>query len=369
MYSVAYSCVAGALPMRHGWQLAFPADSPICRESIFDDSKVILMLKQFIGRLARLMALAVIMGAGLGLAMAQAEPTMNQIYQAAQAGKLDEAQVMVQQVLISHPKSAKAHYVQAELFARQGLASRGRDALLQADKLAPGLPFAKPEAVQALRAQLASKPGASALKEPANKTFGALEPAAPAAKSSFPLGLGLALGGAAIAVAIVLLRKKPAPVPTPVPSYAGPAGMPSAGTIGSGLSGPQTFGTSATAAPGYGQAAYGQPGYGQQPYGQPGVGQPPGSGMGGKIAGGLAAGLAVGAGVMAAQAIGKSFSGNNEQQPAQPNHLNDNLGGGSGQPLQGNTDMGGQNFGINDPSAWEDAGGSSDAGGGGDWDS
>ena len=304
--------------------------------------------------------------------MAQAEPTMNQIYQAAQSGKLEEAQVMVQQVLISHPNSAKAHYVQAELFARQGLANRGRDALVQADKLAPGLPFAKPEAVQALRAQLASKPGAAANKEPANKAFGALQPAAPVAPSSFPLGLGLALGGAAIAVVIWLLRKKPAPVQAPVSAYAGPAGMPGAANIGSGLNGPQTFGTAATAAPGYGpaygQPGYGQPGYGQQPYGQPGAGQPTGSGIGGKVAGGLAAGLAVGAGVMAAQAIGRSFSGNNEQQPAQPNHFNDNLGG-SGQPLQGNTDMGGQNFGINDPSAWDDAGGSSDAGGGGDWDS
>jgi uncharacterized protein len=329
------------------------------------------MLKQFISRLARVLALAAFMGAGLGLAMAQAEPTMNQIYQAAQAGKLDEAQVMVQQVLISHPNSAKAHYVQAELFARQGLASRGRDALALADKLAPGLPFAKPEAVQALRAQLASKPGAPAVKEPANKAFGALEPAAPAAPSSFPLGLGLALGGAAIAVAILLLRKKPAPASVSPAAYAGPSGMAGmAGTsaIGSGLSGPQTFGAAAGAAPGYGQpgygqAPYGQPGYGQQPYGQPGVGQPAGSGIGGKVVGGLAAGLAVGAGVMAAQAIGRSFSGNNEQHPA---HLNDNPASG-GQPLPGNADLGGQNFGINDTSSWDDAGSSSDAGGG-DWD-
>lgn len=322
------------------------------------------MLKQFISRLARVLALAAFMGAGLGLAMAQAEPTMNQIYQAAQAGKLDEAQVMVQQVLISHPNSAKAHYVQAELFARQGLASRGRDALTLADKLAPGLPFAKPEAVQALRAQLASKPGAPAVKEPANKAFGALEPAAPAAPSSFPLGLGLALGGAAIAVAILLLRKKPAPATVSPAAYAGP-GMAGTSTIGSGLSGPQTFGAAA-GAPGYGQPGYGQPGYGQQPYGQPGVGQPAGSGIGGKVVGGLAAGLAVGAGVMAAQAIGRSFSGNNEQHPA---HLNDNPASG-GQPLPGNADLGGQNFGINDTSSWDDAGSSSDAGGGGggDWD-
>lgn len=324
------------------------------------------MFRQFVGRFARLMALAAFMGAGLGSAMAQAEPTMNQIYQAAQAGKLDEAQVMVQQVLISHPSSAKAHYVQAELFARQGLAGRGREALLQADKLAPGLPFAKPEAVQALRAQLASKPGAPAVKEPANKSFGALEPAAPAAPSSFPLGLGLALGGAAIAIAVLMLRKKSAPVQVSPAAYAGAPGMASPGTMGSGLSGPQTFGAAAGTAPGYGQASYGQPGYGQQPYGQPSVGQPVGSGIGGKVAGGLAAGLAVGAGVMAAQAIGRSFSGNNEQHPAQ---LNDNAASASasgGQPLPGNSDLGGQNFGINDTNSWDDAGGSSDAGG--DWD-
>ena len=311
------------------------------------------MLKQFIRLLAKLLAVAALMAAGLGLAMAQAEPTMNQIYQAAQAGKLDQAQVMVQQVLISHPNSAKAHYVQAELFARQGLASRGRDALVLADKLAPGLPFAKPEAVLALRAQLASTPGLPAVREPANKAFGALEPAAPAAPSSFPLGLGLALGGAAIAVAILLLRKKTSQVPASPAAYAGASGMGNPGTMGSGLSGPQTFGAAAGAAPGYGQAGYGQPPYGQ----------PAGSGIGSKVAGGLAAGLAVGAGVMAAQAIGRSFSGNNEQHPA---HLNDNASSG-GQMLPGNADLGGQNFGINDTSSWDDAGGSSDAGGGGDW--
>ena len=224
------------------------------------------MYRQLISRVAKLLALAAFLVGGLGLALAQAEPTMTQIYQAAQAGKLDEAQVMVQQVLISHPNSAKAHYVQAELFARQGLASRGRDALVLADKLAPGLPFAKPEAVQALRAQLASKPGAAAVKEPANKALGALEPAAPAGSSSFPLGLGLALGGVAIAVAILLLRKKQAPLAVSPAAYAGPSGTASPGTIGSGLSGPQTFGAAATGAPVYGQAAYGQPGYGQQPY-------------------------------------------------------------------------------------------------------
>ena len=85
-----------------------------------------------------------------GLAMAQQEPTMNQIYAAAQAGNIDQAQVMVQQVLVAHPKSAKAHFVQSELFARQGNVPKAREALSEAQRLAPGLPFAKPEAVTSL---------------------------------------------------------------------------------------------------------------------------------------------------------------------------------------------------------------------------
>jgi len=64
---------------------------------------------------------------GTGFAMAQAEPSMNQIYATAQAGKLDAAQLMVQQVLIAHPRSAKAFFVQAELYARQGKLANALD--------------------------------------------------------------------------------------------------------------------------------------------------------------------------------------------------------------------------------------------------
>lgn len=284
-------------------------------------------------------------------AMAQAEPTINQIYEAAQSGKLDQAQTMVQQVLISHPNSAKAHYVQAELFARQGLASRGREALVVADKLAPGLPFAKPEAVQALRTQLASKSEPSVA--PAKQSFGMDTPAT--ATSTFSPGLLLLLGAAVVGVVVWLIRRKPAP---PV-SFNSPANM-ATGTgtsIGSGLNGPQTFG--AGAAPAYGQPGYGQPG--QPAYGQ----QPAGMGMGGRVMGGLATGLAVGAGVMAAQAIGKNLMGHDEHNanPAGTNNAGNNF-----QPLPGNNDLGGQNFGLNDSNSWDDAGGG-DVGGGGDWDS
>ena len=324
-------------------------------------------------RASKWLALATLFSfVGLGLAMAQAEPTIKQIYAAAESGKVEQAQTMIQQVLIAHPGSARAHFVQAELFARQGLASRGRDALAAADKLAPGLPFAKPEAVQALRAQLAARPAQSVSREPANRGMGgnltgeAAAPVAPA--SSFPLGWGLAIGGGAIALVIFLMRKKPAAETAPQAAYAGPnndSGATGNG-IGSGLNGPQTFGnnTGAAMAP-----PYGQPGYGQPAYGQPAYGQPAGGGMGSRVMGGLATGLAVGAGVMAAQAIGKNLMGNNEHAT----NLNDGAasngnGNGYAQPLPGNNDMGGQNFGMNDADSWDDGSNSADSGGGGDWD-
>jgi hypothetical protein len=92
-----------------------------------------------------------------GLVMSQSEPTLSQVYATAQAGKLDQAQVMIQQVLISHPNTARAFFVRSELCARQCVLPRASEALATADKLATGLPFAKPEAVQALRAQLATR--------------------------------------------------------------------------------------------------------------------------------------------------------------------------------------------------------------------
>ena len=309
---------------------------------------------------------------GFGLAMAQTapnDPTLKQIYEAAQAGQLDKAQGMVQQVLVLHPNSARAHFVQAELFARQGQLPKAREALATADKLAPGLPFAKSEAIQSLRAQLDGKGSPPAVKNQPGSSFGAVTPVKPpAAPANTPWAMILLAGGAAIALVVFLIRRKPAQTFTPPAPYANPGNNP--GTMpGGGLNGPQTFGMGGGAAPG-GPGAPGAPGYGQapgQPYGQP----PAGSGMGGRLAGGLATGLAVGAGMMAAQAIGKTLTGNNENG----NRGSDNGGNNNQQPLSnnpsnspGNNDMGGQNFGVEDAGSWDDAGGGGDMGGGGDWD-
>jgi hypothetical protein len=279
-----------------------------------------------------------------GFAMAQAEPTMAEVYAAAKAGKLDQAQIMVQQVLISHPNSAKAHFVQSELYARQGNLARAREALARAEGIAPGLPFAKPDAVQALRSELMAKsvPKAAVAAPVARPAQYPLPSTPPASSSSWLIPVLLTAG--MMALVYFLFRKKRPNVGFTDPAYSG------------GLNGPQTFGAGAGTAM--------QPSYGQPAYGQPGYGQVPGSGLGGKIMGGVATGLAVGAGVMAAQAIGKTLMGNQEPAARQPESLTNN----DYQPIASNTDMGGQNFGVNDSSSWDDGGSADMGGGGGDWD-
>src|ERR1700732_4374259 len=87
-------------------------------------------------------------------AFADADPTMDQIYTAAAGGHLDQAQQMITQVLADHPNSAKAHYVQAELYAREGKTGPPLTELATAEQLKPGLPFANPRSVQQLKAEL-----------------------------------------------------------------------------------------------------------------------------------------------------------------------------------------------------------------------
>ena len=263
-----------------------------------------------------------------GLAMAQSEPTMNEIYATAQAGKLDEAQKMILHVLVAHPNSAKAHFVQSELFARQGNLAKARDALAAAEKLAPGLPFAKPEAVQALRSQLSAK---SATVVSGDSTPRSVAPAMPASSSPPSWALPLVLAGGVLVAGYFIFRRRAPAQSVQAPVYASQGGM----------NGPQTFGAAM-----------------QQP-----APQPAGSGLGGQIMGGVATGLAVGAGVMAAEAIGRNLMGNHNPPTApMDNRLSNDF-----QTSPTNPDMGGQNFGIDDASSWDD-GGSVDAGGGGDWD-
>jgi uncharacterized protein len=243
-------------------------------------------------------------------AFAAGDPTADQIYAAASSGHLDQAQQMITQVLTDHPTSGQAHYVQAELYAREGKTDLARAELGTAERLKPGLPFANPRSVQELKAQLGGRTGVI------SPTVIRSEPAA----ARFPWGT-LLIFAAVIGILLMVFRRRN--------TYAQyPAGM------GPGMGGaPGTYG----------------PGYGPGPVG--------GGGIGSGIAGGLASGLAVGAGVVAGEELAHHFldgghSGGGVIPPAE-----------AGDSGFSNGDMGGSDFGLNDPgSGWDDGGG-----GGGDW--
>jgi uncharacterized protein len=254
-----------------------------------------------------------------------ADPTVHQIYEAAQAGHLDQAQQMMDQVLRDHPNSAKAHYVQAELYAKEGKTPLARAELTQAEQFDPGLPHENARSVQELKSQLGM------VRVAAQSPRTGMMPAP--ATAHFPWGTVLVLA-LVVGVLWMLFRRR-----SPYSQY--PAGTP---TVGGGPGG------------------YGGPGPG---YGGPGYGGPVGGGMGSGIAGGLASGLAVGAGVVAGEELAHHFldgdrrDGGSVIPPAGAAENSDWQ-----QPSNG--DMGGSDFGVNDPGSWDDGSGGG-GGGGDDW--
>jgi hypothetical protein len=280
------------------------------------------------------------------------EPSVAQIYQAANSGNLDRANALIDEVLKAHPGSAKAHYVKAEVSARAGKYDVARQELANAEKIAPGLPFAKADSVQALRNQLANANAATPRTPAPTRQMGApadagtVRPAAAAAaaRPGFPWGT-LAIVAAIVVIGVMVLRRR---TPPPVADgYAAGYGNSPAAPYG-----PAGYG------PAYPPGAAGpQPGYPAQPS------------MGSSLARGLGTGLAVGAGVVAAQEIGRHMFGHGDAHAASsdpgqnPNPPTlDQIDEGMRHNL--NTDMGGNDFGVNDGGSWDDAGG----GGGGDWD-
>jgi hypothetical protein len=292
-----------------------------------------VMLKRIAAPLALVVALAC---AGPVLA---ADPTVDQVYQAARSGHLDEAQQLMNQVLRDHPNSAKAHYVEAELSARAGNLGRAREELANAQRLDPSGAFAKPEALAELQRQLAR--GESRGPTGYYRTA----PVAQERRASFafwPVIL-LVVAGVVIAWALLSRRNQPPQYGQYGGQYPRPGGMPGAGPGG-----------------GYGAPA----GYG------PGYGPPAGGGMGSGIVGGLASGLAIGAGVAAGEELVHHFTdrdGNRVEAP--PGYV---------PPPDDNGNMGGNDFGVSDGgNSWDDNGGSfgggdsgggdGGGGGGGDW--
>lgn len=274
-----------------------------------------------------------------------ADPTMHEVYLAAEAGKFTEAQAMMDQVLRDHPNSGKAHFVEAELLAKQGKMSQAQAELSKAEQLAPGLPFTKPGTVEKLRLVLSS--GAPAQRPAAAIThpnYGQQQAAPRPANSGLPWGMLLILGAGLVGFIVLasrfMARRQAA--------MQGPAGM-----------APYAPGAPQGYNPGY-NAGYGQP----QGWGQQGMGQQQGPGMGSRIMGGLATGAAVGAGVVAGEALMRHFTegDNGSRERGNSDTRNDIV---YDDPTQRNNlagdDMGGTDFGVSDSGSWDDnSGGGSD---------
>jgi hypothetical protein len=250
-----------------------------------------------------------------GTALADTDPTVHQIYEAASSGHLDQAQQMMDQVLRDHPDSAKAHYVQSELYAKEGKFSLARTELARAEQIQPGLPKENPRSVAELKSELG-------LTRRADPSFGARRDSA----SQFPW-VTVLIVVLVVGVFWMLFRRRTTPAQYP------PSGMP-------------------TTTPG----TYGPGGYG--PAGGP-TGPVGGGGIGSTVAGGLAGGLAAGAGIVAGEALAHRFvDGGHSSEPTAPAADN-------GEPNAANSDMGGADFGVNDPASWDDESGG--GGGGDDW--
>jgi len=248
-------------------------------------------------------------------AVAADDATMHQVYEAANSGHLDQARGMMAQVLKDHPNSAKAHYVAAEIDARSGDLGAARSELQTAERIEPGLPFAKAASLQELRQQLypeqAQRVQPRVITQPAYQS---------AAQPRFPWATVLGIGLVVWIVWLIFRRRQQA------------------------------------AAPLYGGGGYGN---GPAPGGYSGGYPPP---AGGGLMGSLGTGLAVGAGVVAGEEIAhRLLDGNGQRVVERDVAYRDDP------PSNPNADMGGTDFGVSDSSSWDDGGGSADSGGGDDW--
>lgn len=275
------------------------------------------------------------------------EPTIQQVYDAADGGRMADADAMIAKVLKDHPNSAKAHFVQAELLAAQGKLEGARTALAKAKALSPDLSFAKPEAVSRLTDKL-DKPAATPPRaEPARVSTPTPAPQHTETRTGSTPWLPIALVGL-LAVGYLAFRRRVAPPAAQSPSY---------------VPGPSYGPAPAAANAPNGYAGYG-PGGNWPPAAAPAAAAP---GMGMGLGGALATGAAVGVGAVVAQEAVRHWmhdrSDNSERSDTSRVATSGND--------SGNTEMGrslwpssspreperiaDNDFGISDTSSWDDA--------------
>ena len=268
---------------------------------------------------------------------AEEEASLHQVFQAAEAGKFKEAQSMMDIVLKNHPNSAKAHFVEAELLAKQGLNKPASAELSKAEQLEPALTFAKPEALQRLKSRIETGNTQAAIVHQSTPTI--------AMPNNWLMPVLLFVGlGVLILFVMALFRRNTQSLPSNN-NYNGHAANPNYGPAGN---------------PGSGSAGIGS-----------NMGQPTAGGMGSGLMGSLATGAALGAGVVAGEALMHHFVDGDHNNPSTQNHQPDNSPWSSPDNTASNAsssndyDMGGNDFGVQDSSSWDD----DSSGGGGDDDS
>lgn len=234
---------------------------------------------------------------------AQATPH-DDIQTAIQAGRFAQADREIAQVLAAHPDSAKAHYVDARLLADEGKWPLAQAELHQAERLDPGMGFARPGVLQAFTRQVQDHVQAGPVKS--------------SSSGLIMLATAFILIFAYIMVGIFRAQQRSSIV---MPPAAMPAGAMPVG------------------APGYPPA---------------GASAPPAGGSG--LAGALGTGLAAGAGFAAGEALVDKLL-------RQGQGSSDVLPSAGAPPLD--TIPGDQDFGLTGPNDWAD--GSSDTGSGDSW--
>lgn len=106
----------------------------------------------------RIIAVGALLMIGHGLASAQTAAKPQQIQAMIADGHARSALADLQPILRAHPQSGVAWYLTAEAQDALGHLSAARTALDRAEAASPGLPFARPEKVAALKAHLAGTP-------------------------------------------------------------------------------------------------------------------------------------------------------------------------------------------------------------------
>ena len=251
-----------------------------------------------------LAALTLVVSATAALAL----PSVQDVAAEVHAGRYAQAEVMLREVLEAKPKSARAHYLYAEVLAHNRKFDDARREADEAARLDPTLAFTTPEKFRAFQHMLErQKAGGGSAGTSANATPTAalpapvtapqpsrMSPAAPAAERShsgssgvpswvWVLGLaGLAFGAWRWASARQVQQARMAPVGGPGLGGYGPAYAQNPAVAGGNLAG---FGNGAPVG-GYG------PGYGA-PAAAPGSGLRTGLAVAGGVAGGVLAGMAI----------------------------------------------------------------------------